>query len=395
MSQALALDALILGGGVAGLWTLDELRRRGFSAVLLESDRLGRGQTVSAQGILHGGIKYTLSGMMTDSARAHRDAPAVWHRALRGEALPDLTRTRVLAESCYLWRTGSLSSIAGMVGARAGLATKPERLEAGELPEVLNRCPGEVFRVNEWIIDPVSLVRDFARQHEDAILKAEHPVFRREGENVVEVEAGPVRLSPRVVILTAGAGTQGLRDQLGLAGGSTQKRPLHMVMMRGDLPELHGHCVDGAHTRATITSGTHSEGQRVWQVGGQVSEDGVKMEAGALIEHAKREVEAVLPGIDLNGVSWASYRVDRAESATRMGLKPDSATLRREGNVLTAFPTKLVLAPYLAAQVVEELGEPRGDGRAEQAALTESAAGVDRPETACAPWDEDVSWTSL
>lgn len=395
MPQARALDAIILGGGVAGLWTLNQLLQLGHSALLVEAHQLGKGQTVAAQGILHGGIKYTLSGMMTDSARAHRDAPSRWHRALRGEQKPDLTHSRVLAESCFLWRTNSLSSRAGMVGARAGLATTPVHLKADERPEVLSRCPGEVFRVNEWIIDPVSMVRDLATQHRDAILLCDTPRFELENGTVTAIDLGELRVQPRHVILTAGAGTAHLREQLGLPANATQKRPLHMVMMRGNLPELHGHCVDGAHTRATITSGTHANGQRVWQVGGQVSEDGVKMTPQQLLPHARKEIAAVLPGIDLAGIEWASYRVDRAEAARPMGLKPDSATLKREGNILTAFPTKLVLAPYLADQIAEDLGTPSPAADDEQSELAQAITDLPRPEVAPAPWDEDVTWTSL
>ena len=55
------LDALVIGGGVAGLWCLDALREAGFDAALLESGALGTGQSISAQGILHGGVKYSLT----------------------------------------------------------------------------------------------------------------------------------------------------------------------------------------------------------------------------------------------------------------------------------------------------------------------------------------------
>ncbi|MHC4787348.1 MAG: FAD-dependent oxidoreductase, partial [Planctomycetota bacterium] len=53
---------VIFGGGGAGLWLLDTLLTRGHRAVLLEANRLGQGQTACAQGILHGGLKYTLNG---------------------------------------------------------------------------------------------------------------------------------------------------------------------------------------------------------------------------------------------------------------------------------------------------------------------------------------------
>ena len=39
------VDALIIGGGIAGLWTLRRLRDEGYNAVLLEDEVLGAGQT--------------------------------------------------------------------------------------------------------------------------------------------------------------------------------------------------------------------------------------------------------------------------------------------------------------------------------------------------------------
>ncbi|MCH8259649.1 MAG: FAD-dependent oxidoreductase, partial [Planctomycetes bacterium] len=89
------LDVVILGGGGAGLWLLDELVRRDFSVLLLEANELGSGQTVASQGIIHGGLKYTLSGFMTPSASAIRDMPGVWRACLAGDREPHLTATRL------------------------------------------------------------------------------------------------------------------------------------------------------------------------------------------------------------------------------------------------------------------------------------------------------------
>src|ERR1700733_7712281 len=83
------LDVLIFGGGAAGLWLLDELRRRGARVLLLEADRLGAGQTIASQGIIHGGLKYTLQGGLTPSAMQIREMPGVWRDCLAGRRLPD------------------------------------------------------------------------------------------------------------------------------------------------------------------------------------------------------------------------------------------------------------------------------------------------------------------
>ncbi|MFN3402304.1 MAG: FAD-dependent oxidoreductase, partial [Ferrovibrio sp.] len=39
------VDVAILGGGIAGLWLLARLKRAGYSALLIEREALGAGQT--------------------------------------------------------------------------------------------------------------------------------------------------------------------------------------------------------------------------------------------------------------------------------------------------------------------------------------------------------------
>ena len=69
-------DAIILGGGIAGLWLLSLLRNQGFEAILLEKESLGSGQTFASQGMIHGGIKYSLAGAMTGASESIADMPA-------------------------------------------------------------------------------------------------------------------------------------------------------------------------------------------------------------------------------------------------------------------------------------------------------------------------------
>ncbi len=57
-NQTVTVDLVIIGGGVAGLWTLNRLRNAGLNAILLENSSLGGGQTMHSQGIIHSGAKY-------------------------------------------------------------------------------------------------------------------------------------------------------------------------------------------------------------------------------------------------------------------------------------------------------------------------------------------------
>ncbi|HAH44268.1 MAG TPA: FAD-dependent oxidoreductase, partial [Planctomycetaceae bacterium] len=64
-----------------------------------------------------------------------------------------------------------------------------------------------------------------------------------------------------------------------------------------------------------------------------------------------------IPGLELNGLEWNSYTVDRAEGATKTGHRPETPQILQAGNLLTAWPTKLALAPQLAEDVCERLSE--------------------------------------
>lgn len=358
MGGSVALDVLVFGGGAAGLWTLDVLAARGARALLVETNALGAGQTVASQGIIHGGLKYTLQGLLTRSATNVRDMPRVWRECLDGEQVPNLAGVRLRSEFCYLWRTEALASRLGMLGASFGLQVTPDVLTAEERPEVLAGCPGSVATLAEPVISPSSFIEVLRRRNLSRLLKVdadavEFSVLNTGTVAEVRLASGPHALSlrPRLVVLAAGAGNADLLRRLGRDKPEMQRRPLHMAMVRGHLPELNGHCIDGAKTRVTITSERLEDGRVVWQVGGQIAEDGVEMNERALTRHAMSELEAVLPGLNLQNTEWATYRVDRAEGATAGNKRPEDVQISREGNVLTCWPTKLALAPELARSI--------------------------------------------
>ena len=398
------LDVLLVGGGVAGLWALDVLTSRGLSCLLAESGELGRGQTVASQGIVHGGLKYTLSGLLTGSAANVREMPGLWRRSLAGEPdpvdgggfHPDLSAAPVRADFCHLWRSESLSGRFGLIGAKVGLRVAPQALAAGQIPAVLRGVRGPVCRLAEQVLSPAGLLAALRARNLSRLLRvgpggvnftSEH------GRVTAATLTGPagrtLSVAPRHVALTAGAGNAGLLANIDFAAGVTppamQRRPLHMVMVRGPvvgetgLPPLSGHCVDGAKTRVTVTSDTDSAGRVVWQVGGQLAEDGVKLAPAQLVTVAGRELAAAIPGLDLTNCDWATYRVDRAEGHAG-GARPEDAQLETRGNVHALWPTKLVLAPVLAARLAGTVGDAG-------AASFEVRPDWPRPAVAAPPWE--------
>ncbi|MEQ8788372.1 MAG: FAD-dependent oxidoreductase [Pirellulaceae bacterium] len=396
----LQVNAVIFGAGAAGLWTLDELRRQGRSAVLLETSALGDGQTIASQGIVHGGLKYSLKGLLTASAREAREMPKLWRRCLSGADAPDLSRTEVRSESFYLWGTDSAASRVGMFGAKLGLQAAPRTIEHDQRPPLLRDCQGAVLRVDEQVLSPSSLLAALAAPHQNAILKIDRTkppslVTSRPGHAQSIVVCSPeasseLTLLPDWVVLAAGQGNAALREQLGLDASRMQRRPLHMVLVRGPLPEFFGHCVDGGRTRVSITSARDNSGRTVWQVGGQIAEDGVTLDAEALIHRAQAEISSTLPELNLAHTEWSTYRVDRAEGAVAGGGRPDSFHLLKDGNVLTAWPTKLVLVPQLAAAAAKTIVASTTLRAANYSLLTSWP----RPAKAAPPWDRAGTWTS-
>jgi len=402
------VDLIIFGGGVAGLWTLNEASRQGYRCILLEAFELGSGQTIASQGIIHGGLKYTLQGMMTGSAQRIREMPLIWRKSLAGKQLPDLSQTEIRSNACYLWRTESLSSRLGMIGAKMGLHVAPHNLAPEEIPELLAQCPGSIAIMEEQVISPRSLIANLSHAFADQIFKyeSEHLTFSLdENKHITSIQiptsdGTPLTINTAAVLFTAGKGNEPLRNQVRPQTAPAnvpfmQKRPLHMALVRGALPQFSGHCVDGAKTRITITSDTDSQGRTVWQLGGQVAETGVTMNRLELIRHAASELAASVPGIDLSGLEWNTYTVDRAEGATKTGLRPETPQILREGNLFTAWPTKLAFAPRLAAEICENLHAIQVEPTPAESSWKTAFSKLPRPLLAQPPWETVEDWVSL
>ena len=155
MPQALSTDILIVGGGIAGLWLNARLRRLGFASLLVENARLGGGQSVKSQGIIHGGTKYALSGTLTGSSEAIADMPRRWREALAGSGELDLAGVRLLSDAHYLWSPGSLAGNLTSFFASKAMRGRVDQVKGSELPPALQhpQFKGRVYRLAELVLD--------------------------------------------------------------------------------------------------------------------------------------------------------------------------------------------------------------------------------------------------
>ncbi|OGQ83037.1 MAG: hypothetical protein A3F90_19880 [Deltaproteobacteria bacterium RIFCSPLOWO2_12_FULL_60_19] len=382
------LDVLIFGGGAAGLWCLDRFRRAGYHAILLEAKALGRGQTIQAQGIIHGGGKYGLRGVRDFSAlRTTSAMPERWRRHLAGEIEPNLSGARLLSDRCHLWLPRG-SSIAwaqswGFVPliAKAGLlATRPQKVRRADWPQALSGAALAVYALAEPVISTGSLLQALAARQQKFIFSYDAPAVRFAG---AEVRIAGGVIEPRAVVLAAGEGNGGLLTHIDVNGDVMQRRPLGMVLLRGNLPPLFGHCVVGGKTQLTITAPADG----IWQVGGEIAEQLASEENPERArQRAMAEIRRRLPGLELSRIEIAIYRAVRAEARTSNLRRPSGVHVSRVApRTVVAWPTKLALIPVLADEVFDIVTmELRQPARYDATALPPWPT----PPVARYPWEE-------
>jgi glycerol-3-phosphate dehydrogenase len=373
----LDLDLLIVGGGVAGLWTLNRAVQAGYNAVLLEKGALGQGQSVHSQGIIHSGTKYALKGALTRAASAIAGMPARWSQCLKGEGELDLTGVRVASDATYLWSQGSLGARMTSFFASKALRGRVSDVAPADRPQIFRTkaFTGALYRVAEPVLDVPSLIATLAapvahriRQLDSATLDYS---FGADGIATITLPNADFAIRPTRIVLAAGEGFPAMALRLGLDRPVMQRRPLHMVAVEhtGAQP-VFGHCIGTAPTPlVTVTTHPGASGRAVWYLGGGLAESGVAGEPAEQIATAQALLAQLLPGTVLKDPTWSTLRIDRAEPATGTLTRPDSGYAQAVGTVIAAWPTKLALAPDLADQILALLPPPRA-GASDLTALT-------------------------
>lgn len=370
MKKVVKTDIVVIGGGIAGLWLLHRLRQVGYSAILLESHALGGGQTNKAQGIIHGGLKYALHGSETAASQAIFDMPKSWAESLEGRGPVDLSSVPLLSNHQYLWSTGSIASKIAAFFASKTLKGQVRELAPDAFPSLFQNAQfkGQVYSLNEIVIDVPSVVKALVKFNQDAIFKID-PVLEQQikfGEKgdiqSFEIQSDPIEaieIKAKRYVFTAGSGNQNLLKPLKKDGIDMQRRPLHMVLVKTHLPyELFAHCIGlGMTPRLTITTHKASDGEWVWYIGGQIAEEGVKRESQLQIETARQELKTLFPWLDFSRAEFATFFVDRAEPLQPDGGRPDVCYAEKVENVIAAWPVKLAFAPRLAQNIIQQLSE--------------------------------------
>ncbi|QJD59007.1 FAD-dependent oxidoreductase [Pseudomonas sp. gcc21] len=387
MSTTLETDICILGGGIAGLWLNARLQQLGYSTLLIERGALGGGQSSKSQGIIHGGTKYALHGKLSLAAEAIGGMPERWRACLDGTGELDLSGVRLLSANHYLWSPGSLiSNMAGFFASKA-LRGRVDTVKGSERPEIFDNPAfrGKVYRLAELVLDVPDAIRRLAELSGDSLVVDASPHVERRPDGSIEgIAIHDHLIKAQRYVLTAGEGNEGLLNSWGVDQPAMQRRPLHMVLIKGPkLPALYAHCLGSSpKPRVTITTHPCADGQWCWYLGGELAEQGVGLAPDELIAKARNELADLLPWVDLSQTRWTTLPINRAEPAQSGLVRPDTAYMQAVHNVLVCWPTKLALTPNLSDQILAEL-----DHQAIRPTIPQSNAGLPRPHIATPVWD--------
>jgi len=396
-SEHLHCDIAIIGGGIAGLWLLNRLTNAGYNALLFEQTALGSDQTVASQGMIHGGIKYTLSGTLTGASEAIADMPEHWKACLAGEGDVDLRGASILSDHFYLWSSSSaLSRMSTFLASKAtrgrvNKVSKKDRPQLFQHPEF----SGSLYQLVDLVLDVPSVIKVLANKCAERIYQIDwsKATWHKENPQTLAIDfhdgERTWRLSPGQVVLTAGQGNEAILNALQVTSPEMQRRPLQQVMIKHRYPQrFYGHCL-GAETtpRLTISSHPCDDGSQVWYLGGSLAEKGAGQSASEVIAAAKRELHTLMPWVDLSDARWATLPVDRAEPKQRHFARPDKAFASHTdvyNNLIVAWPTKLTLSPNLADEVMALLPPPNPDLSDKGVTRLDF---LSRPPLAPSPWE--------
>ncbi len=366
---SVVFDLAIIGGGIAGLWLANRAKSAGYSVALFESADLGGGQTLASQGMIHGGMKYTLTGALTGASEAIADMPRHWRACLCGEGDVDLHHTRILSDHFFMWSGDDLGSKLTSFLASKITRGRVEPVHPDRRPPLL-RHPlfnGSLYRLEDLVIDAHSLVTNLAHNLEGHCFQIDWNQAELQkddnGQLFLELKNQEQLLHIRAqrFIFTAGKGNAELLAQIGEHQPAMQLRPLQQVMVKHYHPfDFYGHCLGTDTTpRLTISSHRLPDGGHVWYLGGSLAEKGAGMAAEELTALAEQELRNLIPWINLQGAEWATLPIERAEPLQPGFARPDNAFVEQvvNTNLLVGWPTKLTLAPNLANQILELLHE--------------------------------------
>jgi len=384
------IDIVIVGGGIAGLWTLARLKKLGYQAILLESDTLGSGQTGASQGIIHGGTKYALTGKLTHSSQAIGAMPELWRGCLAGTGELDLSQVKTLSQHQFLWANKSIGAqLAGFFAGKV-MQSRMQALKKQNYPDFFSspNFQGKVYQLDEPVLDSFSLVEELARQNQQAIFSMRIERIEKRADSSYRLLGNKQVIDAKTLIFCAGNGNKHLLNIASQSEPQMQQRPLYQPMLRGKLPLLYAHCL-GTSALPRLTISAHKmENDVVWYLGGEIAEKGINRTQNEQVVAAQQELKSWIPWHSFDNCAWAAHYVNRAEPKMNNRQRPVDPFVSERQNIITAWPVKLAMTPIMVDMVIKNITKLRIKPNNKQVSLSN----LESVPIAKAPWQIVPSW---
>jgi len=361
-------DVLVIGGGVMGLWLLNDLRDRQYRAVLLEHRELGGDQTSHSPVYIHQGHMYNRRIELARRLKALWPSWQSWLEEHGAEAnVPShfgFVSPGDAEERERFWDE---------VGLSYRRVPIPPALEGGlvkvacETPEVCLSPRWLVAELSRKVMDSTCLVREISHIDLDdtrtRVLRVE--AIAAEGERLV--------VQPKALVLAAGASNQGLleltaggrRSLTGRMQHSQQVRGTHILVVKGEKTHLEPLTGVFPIHRGSLQIYTRDLGeQTVWLVADHRTkliafvEDWIEYGSSWWLPDVVGLVSKFVPRCfaERERLRWGVYEAPKVEGSAG-GEIPSEERVEQFGfrNLWVVWPTKLTLAPLASLAVLNEL----------------------------------------
>ena len=120
-------------------------------------------------------MKYALTGSLNADALAVSDMPGIWRSCLEGKGEIDLSDVPVLSKQQYLWSPQKFASKLTGFLAGAALSSRVDPVPKQEYPAIFQdpAFKGEIYALNEMVLDVPALIRELAKANQDAVYQIE------------------------------------------------------------------------------------------------------------------------------------------------------------------------------------------------------------------------------